>query len=377
MAEPLRVGVVGVGHLGRHHARVLAGLDGVKLVAVADARLEQAQAVAGPLGAEAVDDYRDLVDRVDAVSIAVPTVLHREVGTAFLSRGIPALIEKPLAPSLADAEALVDLAAEHDVPLAVGHIERFNPVMSVLDDLDFTPRYLAAERLGIYTFRSTDVGVVLDLMIHDLDLVLSMVPAPVAAVSAVGQRVFGGHEDVATARIWFEDGTVADLSASRASMQATRKMRLWGEGSYIGLDFKTRQGLIVRPSVALKAGHVDVSGLDLTNAEAIKAHVFGTMLQVDQRQAEGREPLALELEDFVRAVRTKGRPRVSGADAVRAIALAELIVESLETHNWDGLPAREAGGAGWSAPHVGLPEPKLRRYGRSARTEPGLRREAD
>ncbi len=377
MADALRVGVVGVGHLGRHHARVLAGIEGVKLVAVADARLEQARAVAGPLGAEAVADYRELVDRVDAVSIAVPTTLHREVASAFLSRGIPALVEKPLAPSLADAEALVDLAARHNVPLAVGHIERFNPALTVLDGLEFRPKYLAAERLGIYTFRSTDVGVVLDLMIHDIDLVLSMVQAPVTAVSAVGLSVFGGHEDVASARVWFEDGTVADLSASRASMSATRKMRLWGPDAFVGLDFKTRQGLIVRPSDPLRRGEVDIEGLDLSNAEAIKSHVFGTMLDVQQRQAEGREPLALELEDFIHAVRTRTRPRVSGTDAVRAIRLAELVVRSLEAHQWDGVPDGPTGSLGWSAPHVGLPEPKLRRYARSPRTEPGRVRETD
>src|SRR4051794_28120521 len=222
MVNRLRVGVVGVGHLGQHHARVLASMPDAELVAVADSRLDQADAVATRCGCAAAADYRELFGKVDAVSIAVPTFLHREVAGAFLSRGIPAMVEKPLAGSLAEAEALVSLARGGGVVLQVGHIERFNPALSALSQLAIRPKYITAERLSTYTFRSTDIGAVLDLMIHDIDLVLSLIPAPVRSVSAVGVCLFGEHEDVANARIEFDDGAVANLTASRASYAAMR-----------------------------------------------------------------------------------------------------------------------------------------------------------
>jgi predicted dehydrogenase len=346
----LRMAVVGVGHLGQHHTRVLAAHPEVELIAVADTRLEQAQAVAARHGAPAVADFRCLVDRVDAVSIAVPTAYHRAVAEPFLERGIATLIEKPLAPCRADAEALVALAEAQGALLQVGHIERFNPALAALDSWPFRPRYIAGERLSSYTFRSTDIGVVLDLMIHDLDLVLMLVSAPVRSVAAVGVSVFGGHEDIANARIEFADGCVANLSASRASYVAARKMRLWGAEGYATIDFATRHGTLVRPSEQLRRGELDLTGVDLAQPAAVKEHVFGKILRVDQVQFDGREPLALELEDFVRAVRQGSRPRVSGEDALRAMRLADQILQAIHAHEWEGVPAGSTG------VHV-LPEP--------------------
>ena len=363
----LKVGVVGVGHLGRHHARILATMPNVELVGVVDGRPEQARAVAEACKTEAYTDYRDLLDRVDAVSVAVPTSAHREVAGAFLQRGIPTLVEKPLATTLLEAEQLVELADFAGTPLQVGHIERFNPALSALDGLPFRPKYIAAERLGTYTFRSTDIGVVLDLMIHDIDLVLSMVDAPVKSVAAVGVGVFGEHEDVANARVEFEDGTVANLTASRASFQAVRKMRLFGPEGYVTLDFAAKQGTIVRPSDRLRRGEIDLDGLDLTQPLAVKERIFGKILRVDQVQAEGREPLALELEDFVQAARTGSRPKVSGYDALRAIRLADQVLRSLRSHAWEG---RLDGPTGPSdlpeplaEPIVNLPAPHFLKYG--------------
>ncbi|HEX8202057.1 MAG TPA: Gfo/Idh/MocA family oxidoreductase [Isosphaeraceae bacterium] len=334
----VRVGVIGVGHLGRHHARVLDGIEGVELVGVADSRIEQARAVAGPLGTDAVADYRELLDRVDAVSVAVPTVHHRAVAGAFLERGIAAMVEKPLAPNPAEARELVDLARDRGAVLQVGHIERFNPALAILDGLRLRPKFIAAERLGMYTFRSTDIGVVLDLMIHDLDLILSRIPVPVVEVAAVGVSLFGAHEDVANARIRFEDGCVADLTASRASAQAVRKMRLWGAEGYASLDFAARSARLVRPSDRLRRGDLELDGLDLAQPAAVKEHLFGKVFRVDQVQAEGREPLALELEDFIQAVRTGSSPRVTGEDGLRALHLADQILRSLNAHRWDGHP---------------------------------------
>ena len=366
--KPLKVGVVGVGHLGRHHARILAAMPDVELVGVVDARLEQAEAVARACSpsTRALTDHRELFGHVDAVSVAVPTRFHRAVAGDFLERGVPCMVEKPLATTLLEAEELVALAEDRSVPLQVGHIERFNPALSALDGLAFRPKYIAAERLGTYTFRSTDIGVVLDLMIHDIDLVLSLVQAPVRSVEAVGVGVFGGHEDIANARVTFEDGCVANLTASRASFQATRKMRLFGPEGYVTLDFATKQGTLVRPSDRLRRGEVDLDGLDLGQPAAVKERLFGKILRVDQVQGEGREPLALELEDFVAAVRTGSRPRVTGVDGLRAIRLADQVLRSLESHAWEGTPDGPAGPhrlpEPLAAPIVGLPAPKSWRY---------------
>jgi predicted dehydrogenase len=363
----LKVGVVGVGHLGRHHARIFAAMPEVELVGVVDGRVEQGKSVAEACGTRAFTDYRDLLEQVDAISVAVPTCAHREVAGAFLDRGIPTLVEKPLATTLLEAEQLVELATAQKTLLQVGHIERFNPALSTLENLAFRPRYITAERLGTYTFRSTDIGVVLDLMIHDIDLILSMVQSPVKSVAAVGVGIFGGHEDIANARIEFEDGCVVNLTASRASYQAVRKMRLYGAEGYVTLDFATRQGTVVRPSDRLRRGDVDLEGLDLTQPMAVKERIFGKILRVDQVQGEGREPLALELEDFVQAIRTGSRPRVSGEDALRAIRLADQVLRSLRTHAWEG---RLDGPTGpydlpepLAEPIANLPAPKFLKYG--------------
>ena len=334
--KPLRVGVVGVGHLGQHHARILASLPGVQLVAVSDSRPEQAQLIADKHGARAFEDYRQLLDLVDAVSIAVPTVLHREVAGTFLARGIPTMVEKPLASSLAEAELLVSLSRSRNTVLQVGHIERFNPALSVLEPLPIRPRYIHGERLSTYTFRSTDIGVVLDLMIHDIDLVLALIDAPVRSVSAVGVSLFGDHEDIANARIEFADGTVANLTASRASFTPTRKMRIWGTEGYASLDFATKQATLIHPSEAFLRGDLNLEEVDLTQPAAVREHLFGKVLRVDKVQTSGREPLALELEDFVQAVRRQARPRVNGEDALRAMRVADEVLKSLNAHRWDG-----------------------------------------
>ncbi len=340
---PMRVAVVGVGHLGQHHARILASKPGVELVGVADSRPEQARKIAAQQNTRPFDDYRALLDEVDAVSIAVPTALHREVAGAFLERGIATMVEKPLATSLAEAEELVALARFGGTLLQVGHIERFNPALAALDGLGLRPKYIAAERLSTYTFRSTDIGAVLDIMIHDIDLVLSRVDAAVRSVAAVGVSIFGGHEDIANARIEFEDGCVANLTASRASFQSLRKMRLWGEEGYASLDFTAKTGTIVRPSDNLLRGELDLEGLDMTQPAAIKERLFGTILRMDQVQTEGRDQLDMELDDFVRAVRGEAVPRVSGDDALRAMRLADLVLQSLNAHQWEGTPAGPVG----------------------------------
>ncbi|MFI5461243.1 MAG: Gfo/Idh/MocA family protein [Isosphaerales bacterium] len=342
----LRVAVVGVGHLGQHHARILAAMPGVELVAVVDARPEQAKSVAAKCGTVALHEYRPLLESVDAVTIAVPTRLHREVAGAFLKRGIATLVEKPMAGTAAESEELVELARATGALLQVGMVERFNPALRALDQLPIRPRYISAERLSTYTFRSTDIGVVLDLMIHDLDLLLSLIDAPVRSVAAVGLCLFGEHEDVANARIEFQDGSVANLTASRASYTPTRKMRIWGAEGYASLDFSARQATLIRPSEQLKSGRLDLEGVDLSQPAAVREHLFGKVLRVDRAGAEPAEPLALELDleldNFVDAARGLSPPKVSGEDALRAVKLADQVLRSLEGHRWDAERATAA-----------------------------------
>jgi predicted dehydrogenase len=343
--RPLRAGVVGVGHLGQHHARILAAMPGVELVGVVDVSAARAGAVAARCGTAALTDYHELLDSVEAVAVAVPTASHREVAGAFLARGVATLVEKPLAGTLAEAEQLVGLARASGAVLQVGHIERFNPVLRALDALPIRPKYIGAERLSTHTFRSTDIGVVLDLMIHDLDLLLALIAAPVRSVAAVGVSLFGEHEDVANARIEFDDGSVANLTASRASYAMVRKMWIWGAEGYASLDFAARRATLVRPSEQLRRGRLDLDGVDLSQPSAVKDHLFGKVLRVDQVEGEPIEPLASELEDFAGAARGRHRPRVSGEDALRAMRLADQVLRSLEGHRWAGEPVAVAAAA--------------------------------
>lgn len=345
--DRLRLGVVGVGHLGRHHARILAGLPEVELVGVADVRIEQARHVAEPLGVPAYDDYRSLIDRVDAISIAVPTTLHCEVASEFLGRGIHALVEKPLASTTAEGRELVELAQKNRAVLAVGHIERFNPIWEQAIARAPRPRYIDAERLGIYTFRSTDVGAVLDLMIHDIDLILSLVHSPVVAVSALGTPVFGGHEDLAQARLEFEDGCVADISASRASFEPSRRMRLWGAEGYASIDFATKEATLIRPSDSLRRGEMKLDGVDLSRTDAVRDHLFGQVLRVEHLKVPAPvDQLTAELIDFVDAVRLGRSPRIPGTQALDALRIAEQVLHGLRSYRLDS--GTEVPGA----PHV-------------------------
>jgi len=227
MAGKLKVAAVGVGHLGQHHARIYSTLQSVELVAVVDTDEKVLTEVSQRTGAPAFRDYRAIIDLVDAVSIAVPTVGHYAIARDFLEAGKSVLVEKPMTASLFEARSLVELAARRKAVLQVGHIERFNPAYMAIRKYKVQPKFIEVHRLSPFKFRSADIGVVLDLMIHDIDLVLSLVNSRVRSVEAMGVSVVGGHEDVANARISFECGCVANLSASRVSYENVRRMQLW------------------------------------------------------------------------------------------------------------------------------------------------------
>lgn len=332
----LRMAVIGVGHLGKEHARILAGLRGVKLVGVADVNAEQAQAVAQRVGTKAYADHRDLLSQVDAATIVVPTTYHYQVACDFLNLGIPLLMEKPLARTLAEAEELAELAEHKRTLLQVGHIERFNPAFEELQQHSMRPKFIQAERIGPFTGRSTDIGVVLDLMIHDLDLLLTLVNSPVKTVEALGVSLFGEHEDVANARLHFADGCVADVTASRASPQPARRMHIWSAEGYASVDFKKRHLSLVQPAPHLRGKRPDARHLDPRSLLRLKDEMFSRHLQSLQLDCNHGDQLTRELEHFIHCVSTGLRPRVSGADGLKALALADRVQDSLNGHRWEG-----------------------------------------
>ncbi|MCI0461171.1 MAG: Gfo/Idh/MocA family oxidoreductase [Gemmataceae bacterium] len=332
----LRMAVVGVGHLGKEHARILGGLDEVELVGVADINSEQAQAIAARLGTRAHTDYRSLLGQVEAVCCVVPTSQHLAVASEFLRRGIPVLVEKPLAASLDEAESLVELAERHGALLQVGHIERFNPAFEELLARPLRPKFVTCERIGPFSGRSTDVGVVLDLMIHDLDLLLALVRAPVRRVEGVGVSLLGTHEDLADARLHFTNGCVAGVTASRVSATPSRCMQVWGAEGYARLDLARRRLTLVQPSQELRSRGLDPRRLDPAALSRLREELFGRHLEVLERDLDRGDQLTRELQDFVRCVRTGAEPRVSGAEGLRAMALASRVLDSIRTHAWEG-----------------------------------------
>jgi predicted dehydrogenase len=330
----LRMGVVGVGHLGKEHARVLASLPEVELVGVADVNVEQAQTVARRLGTQAFTDYWPLLNVVDAASIAVPTSLHVPVAREFLRRGIHVIVEKPLAPDSAGADELVALSGNKGALLQVGHIERFNPAFEELQRRTIQPLLVRAQRVGPFSGRNGDVGVVLDLMIHDLDLLLALVRSPVCHVSATGLSIFGAHEDVASARLEFANGCTAEVTASRATAIPARVMQVWAAEGYAELDFGQRRLIMVQPSPEVRAQGLDPARLDPASRARIRDELFVRHLQTCATDGKAQDQLTAELQHFVACVRTGKPSRVSGADGRDAVALAGTILQEIRTHTW-------------------------------------------
>jgi predicted dehydrogenase len=304
----LRAGVVGVGALGRHHARVWAGLAGAHLVGVFDADSARAAEVAAQHGCRACADVETLLGEVDAVSVAVPTVDHHAVARRALERGRDVLLEKPMTATLAEADDLLALAAERRAVLQVGHIERFNPATEALLAAGKGARFVEVHRLGSFSPRSLDVDVVLDLMIHDLDIVLALDGSEPVQIEAVGVPVLTPRVDIANARLRFASGLIANLTASRVSVEKTRKFRVFAPRTYVSADFTAREAQVYR----------------------LEADEAGNARIASARQgAPDREPLRLQIEAFARAVRDRSRPVVPGEDGRRALALAHAILERM------------------------------------------------
>ncbi len=330
---PTRVAVVGVGHMGRHHARLYHELPQADLVAVVDTNADRAAELARQHRTEALGSVDQLPDGVQAVSVAVPTSAHREVAEPLLRRGIAVLVEKPLAPSVEEAEKLLACARETGTLLTVGHTERFNPVVKAITRLEIRPKYLEAQRVSPFRFRSADIGVVADMMIHDIDIVLHLVKSAVARVDAVGVSVIAKHEDVASARVLFENGAVANFAASRLALKTDRRLRVFSDTAYVSADFQSKSGIAVT-----RDANLDV--LALAKDKRVEdlaqlAHLdFGKLVKVEPLVIDDVEPLRAELESFLESVRTRTQPAVSAEDGVAAVRLAADIVAAIRAHRW-------------------------------------------
>ena len=337
----VKVGVVGVGHLGQSHARILAGLPDVQLVGVVDPDRDQAEAVAFRCHTRAYRHHRELFDQVDAVCVVTPTTHHHAIAGDFLIRRIPVLVEKPLALNLQQADDLAQLARSQRAILQVGHIERFNPAFEELRARSITPKFVEVERHGAFTGRSTDIGAVLDLMIHDLDLLLDLIGEPVTHVEAIGATAFGGHEDLVNARLRFAGGCVAHLTASRMSPLPKRKLRIWAPEGYAGIDFVQKKLTLVQPSEELRRRRLDTERMSRGTRARLKEQIFTRYLHTLEIDCNHGDQLTQELEEFTECVRNGSQPRVTGDAGRDAIALAERILAAVRTENW------EPSAAGW------------------------------
>ncbi|MBF0270488.1 MAG: Gfo/Idh/MocA family oxidoreductase [Magnetococcales bacterium] len=313
--RPLRAAVIGVGYLGRFHAQKYARIDGVKLVAVSDLHAERAAKVAGELGVEAVEDFTALLSRVDLVSVVTSTDSHFRVVEACLQAGVHVLVEKPITTTVEEADRLIALADQHQRVLQVGHIKRFHPAVSALfgSGLLVNPRFIEAQRFAPFKNRALDVDVVLDLMIHDVDLILHCVHSEVESVDAVGSGIFSGKADIANARIRFANGCVANVSASRVARDATRRMRIFQDDALFDLDF-------MRPGLAVRRRGAGTWLLDGVTLPVIEEHEF-PLTSTDALEAEVRA--------FCTAVATGSAPSVSGRDGRRALEVVMAIRRSI------------------------------------------------
>jgi predicted dehydrogenase len=307
--RPLRVAVVGVGDFGRNHVRVWREL-GAEIVGVVDTNPERARAVAAAFGTEVLPDLEAVAARAEAASVAVPTVDHAAVGCRLMELGLDVLVEKPIAVSLAEADALISTAARRKRILMVGHLERFNPGVVAAQKILVRPLFFEGHRLGVFTPRSLDIDVVFDLMIHDLDIVLALTASEVTEVKAVGIPILTDKIDIAHARLAFASGAVANLTASRVSVERIRRLRFFQEHEYISMDYQKREAMRIRVAQGLP----------------------NPQFAIEKLPVEPEEPLRAELRAFAHSVRTRQAPVVDGAAGRRALALAQMVMDGISVH---------------------------------------------
>ena len=333
MNAPLRVAVIGAGHMGRHHARIYGELPGCELVAVVDKDLDKARKVAQQCGTSPYASTAEVSEPIDAATVAVPTVYHAEVAIPLIERGVAVLVEKPLAPDSRAAKQLLDASRRHGCLLQVGHSERFNPVVQAMLRMEVTPRFIETHRISPFTFRSADIGVVFDMMIHDIDIVLHLVKQRDYTVDAVGVSVLGATEDVANARIRFADGTVANLTASRLALKTERKIRVFAPTAYLSMDYHKKSGVAIKlkDNLDLIRMAKERNFEDLSQMQGLD---FTSMMHIEPLEVDDVEPLRAEIESFLGSVREGSAAAVSAEDGYAAVELAEHITSAVRQQNW-------------------------------------------
>ena len=330
----IRTAVVGAGKMGVIHAKVYDQLPQSDFVAVVDADIKKAEKLAKKYKCSAFIDCGDILGEIDAVTIATPTVTHLELAKIFIENNIAVMIEKPLAADVRQGRKIVELAKKNNTVVAVGHSERCNPVVQAIKRLDIEPKFIEASRISPYPFRSTDVGVVLDVMIHDIDIILSLADSEIKKVDAVGVSVIDEKEDICNARIVFENGCIANITASRLALNTVRKVRVFSRQAYLSVDYFKKSGIVIKadPNVNVVKWvreRKDAGDFDLSTVN------WPDLLQIEQLDVDDKEPLRLEQEAFLLAVADERlRPEVSAEEGLAAMECAEEILGCIKKHKW-------------------------------------------
>jgi len=340
--KPIRLAIIGSGRLGTIHARLAAANDQFQVVAVVDSDAAARQRISDQLGLPTVADYTMLGGEVEAAVIAVPTQAHYLVARDCLERGLHTLVEKPLTTSLRQADHLIEMASQRGLVLQVGHVERCNPAYVATRALAQPARYIEATRTSGFTFRSIDIGAVLDLMIHDIDLALDLAASEVTDVDAVGVSIFGRHEDMAQARLRFRNGVVANLTASRASFTACRQFRWVSETGFVGLDLAQPSAVHVEVPSWLARREDDIYNWSPAQQQAVRERLFTDVLPRREVPVSPGNAIVDEQRQFAAAIRTGVPPAVTGTDARQALAVAERILEAIHQHRWTDEPPLHA-----------------------------------
>ncbi|NIA16844.1 MAG: Gfo/Idh/MocA family oxidoreductase [Planctomycetes bacterium] len=333
--DKIRTAVVGAGKMGRIHAKVYSQLPQSQLTAIVDVSMEKARKLAVKYECEAFDNVAQLIDKVDAVTIAAPTLCHLDIAKVLIRNNIAVLVEKPLAANTEQGREIVALADTYNTVVAVGHSERCNPVVQAMKRLHIEPKFIEAIRVSPYSFRSTDIGVVLDMMIHDIDIILALAQSKIKKIDTAGVNVIGDFEDICNARIVFANGCIANVTASRLALATTRKVRVFSRQAYLSLDFFKKDGLVIKtaPNVDVvkwikerqDEGDFDFSGIN-----------WPDLLHIEHLDIDDREPLRVEQEAFLNAVAEPAlRPEVTAEEGLAALECAELILEKLKGQKWE------------------------------------------
>ncbi|MCK5172508.1 MAG: Gfo/Idh/MocA family oxidoreductase [Planctomycetes bacterium] len=330
-----RTAVIGAGKMGGIHAKVYSKIENCELVAVVDTQIEKAERIAKEFGCKALTDCKELIGQVDAVTISTPTIYHLELAEDFIKNGIAVMIEKPLAANVEQGKRIVELAEKHNTVVAVGHSERCNPVVQAMKRLEIEPKFIEANRISPYPFRSSDVGVVLDVMIHDIDIILSLAASKIKKVDACGVNVIGDHEDICNARLVFENGCVANITASRLAMKTERKVRVFSRQAYLSLDYFKKTGTVIKaaPNVDIAQKVRELSGGG--RFDFLKMN-WSDVVHREKLEIDDKEPLRVEQESFLQACINKELgPEVTAKEGLAAMECADMILSSIKKHQWE------------------------------------------